>query len=40
MTKTDAEIGICKIVGSLFILQKEKDQDFAIITKVTKNVNC
>ena len=38
MTKTDAEIGVCKIMGSLFVLQTEEAQNFAIVTKVVKNV--
>lgn len=38
MTKTDAKIEVCKIVGSLFVLQTEEAQDFAMITKVAKNV--
>ena len=38
MIKSDAEISVCKIMGSLFILQTEKAQNFAMVTKVVKNV--
>ena len=38
MTKTDAKIGICKIIESLFILQTEKAQNFAMVIKVVKKV--
>ena len=38
MTKTDAEIGVCKIMESLFVLQIEEAQNFAMVTKVVKNV--
>ena len=36
MTKTDAEIGICKLVGSLFVLQKKEAQDFAMVSKAVQ----
>ena len=40
MTKTNAKIEVYKIVGNLFILQIKEAQDFAIITKVAKNISC
>ncbi len=33
MTRTKAEIRICKLVGSLFLLQTNEAQDFAMVTK-------
>ena len=36
MTKTNAEIVIRKLVGSLFVLQTNKAQDFAIVTKAVQ----
>ncbi len=36
MTKTDAEIGICKLVESLFVLQTNEAQDFAMVTKAVQ----
>lgn len=38
MIKTNAKIGVCKIAGSLFVLQTKKTQDFAIVTKVIKDI--
>ena len=36
MTKSNAEIWTCKIVESLFILQMDKAQTFAMVTKTAK----
>ncbi len=36
MTKTDAEIGICMFVGSLFVLQTNEEQDFAMVTRAVQ----
>ncbi len=36
MTKTDAEIGICKLVTSLFVLQTNEAQDFEMVTKAVQ----
>ncbi len=36
MTKTDEEIRICKLVGSLFVLQKKEAQDFAMVSKAVQ----
>ncbi len=36
MTKTDVEIGICKLVGSLFVSQTNEAQDFAMVTKAVQ----
>lgn len=38
MTKTDTKIGICKLVGSLFMLQTNKAQDFAMVTMAVQNI--
>lgn len=38
ITKTDAKIGVCKIMGSLFVLQTEEAQNFVMVTKIVKNV--
>lgn len=38
MIKADAEIEICNIVGSLFVLQTEEAQDFVMVTKVVKDI--
>lgn len=38
MTKTDAEIRICKLVGSLFVLQTNEVQDVAMVTKAAQNI--
>lgn len=36
MTRTDAKIGSCKLVGSLSILQTNQAQDFAMVTKAVQ----
>ncbi len=36
MTRTDAEIGINKLVGSLFVLQTNKAKNFAMVIKAVQ----